>query len=316
MEKDGAPRRVLVITGYTASGKSALSLELAGHIPLEVISADSMQVYRGMDIGTDKVSAEERAEVRHHLIDIKDPDEAWSVEEFVSRAGTAIDLISDRGSLPCVVGGTGLYVRALLEGFPLVDGPPNPELRRELMDMARERGNEAVHACLRDKDPKSWQILHPNDLRRVIRALEYFHATSRPISERLEQKQPKPYKSFIIGIAWDRHVLEERIDNRVEMQFQRGFVEEVRSLIAKGYCEDLPSMQGLGYKEVCLFLRGLLTLEEAKNLIKRNSRRFLKRQFTWFSRERGINWVSAGNDIGWASTVNSARKLCISWLNN
>jgi len=303
-----------VIAGPTATGKSALSMDLSSIYPLEVISADSMQVYRGMDIGTDKVSPEDASRVKHHLIDIKDPDEPWSVEEFKSRAQAAIDEIASRGNLPCVVGGTGLYIRALLRDFPLLDTAPDQELRGSLARLARERGNEAVHALLRERDEVSWKPLHPNDHKRVVRALEYHKATGRPISERLLQEPKRPYDSLLLGISWDRHVLDARIDNRVENQFERGFVTEVQNLLSKGYGEDLASMQGLGYKEVWLFLRGLLTVQETKSLIKRNTRRYCKRQFTWFSREEGINWVAAGKDIGWTSTVIEASEAIRKWL--
>ncbi|MGE5578577.1 MAG: tRNA (adenosine(37)-N6)-dimethylallyltransferase MiaA [Bacillota bacterium] len=309
-----ADRKVLVIAGPTATGKSAMSLDLAERFPIEVISADSMQVYRGMDIGTDKVSPEDRARVRHHLIDVKDPDEPWSVEEFKSLASRAIEDISERGGLPCVVGGTGLYIRALLRDFPLQDAPPDWDLRQSMAQLAAEKGNQAVHALLRTIDPVSYRTLHPNDQKRVIRALEYHKATGRPISERLLEKPVSPYDSLWIGISWNRQLLDERIDNRVEDQWRRGFVQEVRGLLEKDYSEDLASMQGLGYKEVCLMLQGLLTPDEAKALIKRNTRRYCKRQLTWFSREEGINWVSAGNDIAWRSTVEAASNLCKEWL--
>ncbi len=307
-------RKLLVITGPTASGKSALSMELASRLSLEIISADSMQVYRGMDIGTDKPPSEDTRRVKHHLIDVKDPDEPWSVEEFKSRAEQVVEEIGARGNLPCVVGGTGLYVRALVRDFTLVDAPPDWDFRRRMADLAKERGNQAVHALLKDRDEASWKALHPNDQKRVVRALEYFEATGQPISGRLSRSADSPYDLLLIGIAWDRQDLDVRIDNRVEAQFERGFVAEVEALIDKGYRDDLPSMQGLGYKEICLYLRGLLTLQETKDLIKRNTRRFCKRQFTWFSREEGINWVRAGKDTAWTETVDKAYDLCTGWL--
>lgn len=307
-------KKVLVITGPTASGKSALSMELASRFPTEIISADSMQVYRGMDIGTDKVSPDDAARVRHHLIDVKEPSEPWSVEEFKTRAAKAIDSVTARGNLPLVVGGTGLYIRALLQDFPLVDAPPDLEFRQKMSRLAIDRGNQAVHALLQERDEVSWKTLHPNDLKRVVRALEYKEATGEPISDRRLQKAKPPYEILLLALAWDRQVLSDRIDNRVEAQFARGFVAEVQSLFAKGYREDLPSMQGLGYKEIGLYLRGLMTLQETKNLIKRNTRRFCKRQFTWFSKEEGMNWVAAGKDIAWTSTVDEACRICEKWF--
>jgi tRNA dimethylallyltransferase len=302
-------RRVLVVTGPTASGKSRLSMDLSTRYPLEIISADSMQVYRYMDIGTDKPGKEETARVRHHLMDIKDPDEPWSVEEFKARAEAAIEEIGARGKLPCVVGGTGLYVRALLRNYPLVDAPPDWGFRRRLQELANLKGNQAVHAMLRERDPASWRGLHPNDLKRVIRALEYFHATGQRISARRIEPPELPYEALIVGIVWSRQELYERIDNRVEAQFARGFVAEVERLLALGFSEDLPSMQGLGYKEICQYLKGLGTLPETVALIKRDTRRFAKRQFTWFSREEGVDWVKAGKDTPWAETVGRAYDL-------
>lgn len=301
--------KVLAIIGPTATGKSALAMELASRYPLEIISADSMQVYRGMDIGTDKPSLKETARVRHHLVDVKDPDDQWSVEEFKREATGAIAGITGRDRIPSIVGGTGLYVRALLHDYPLVEAPPDVTLRRSLGAVAKARGPQAVHAMLKEKDPISWQELHPNDLKRVIRALEYYQLTGLSISERRLRKVDPLYRSLMIGISWDHQELHRRIDNRVEDQFARGFVEEVKRLLACGYREDLPSMQGLGYKEICQHLHGLLTLEETKYLIKRNTRRLAKRQLTWFSKEEGINWVRAGKDTVWADTVKRASEL-------
>ncbi|MGI6631987.1 MAG: tRNA (adenosine(37)-N6)-dimethylallyltransferase MiaA [Bacillota bacterium] len=301
--------RILVITGPTASGKSGLAMELARFFPLEIISADSMQVYRYMNIGTAKPTQEEMALVRHHLVDVKDPDEPWSVQEFKERASRAIREILDRKHIPCVVGGTGLYVRALLRDYPLRDAPPDLRFRRDMRNLAKKEGNQAVHALLKDRDPESWARLHPNDHKRVVRALEYFRSTGHPISERQKEKADSPYDALKLGLSWNRQDLGERIDNRVEEQFRQGFVEEVMDLRKMGYKSDLASMQGLGYKEIGLFLDGLCTLEETKALIKRNTRRFAKRQFTWFSREEGIIWLERGQDIAWADVLQRASDL-------
>jgi len=306
--------KVLVITGPTASGKTRLSLDLAERYPLEIISADSMQIYRYMDIGTDKPSLEERSKVRHHLIDIKYPDESWSVEEFQRLAKKAIREITARGHIPCIVGGTGFYIRALLRNYPLYDAPPNPELRQKMHQLARERGKPAVHALLREIDPESWKSLHPNDIKRVIRALEYYEATGRPISERKNMNGSSIYVPLLIGFWWNRQELYERIDNRVEEQFRRGFVEETKRLLDMGYSEDLPSMQGLGYKEICDYLKGLSTKSETKSLIKRNTRRLAKRQMTWFAKEEGIIWVDRGKDKPWKKTLNEVCLLVDRWI--
>ncbi len=299
-------KKLLVITGPTASGKSRLALDLADKIPLEIISADSMQVYKYMDIGTDKPPAEDQAKIKHHLIDIKDPDEAWSVEEFQRRATDAIDAIRGRGRLPCVVGGTGFYIRALLQGFPLEEAPPNREFRREMELVAKTKGNQFLHTMLKAKDFESWRGLHPNDVKRVIRALEYYEATGKPISRRLQSNKPPAYDALILGLLWDRKYLYQRIDQRVDLQFARGLVDEVKHLFDMGYSCMLPSMQGLCYKETCGYLLGLLSYEETKSLMRRNTRRFAKRQFTWFARENGINWIPTGNNETWKSVVEKA----------
>ncbi len=306
--------KVIVIIGPTASGKSKLALDLANHHPLEIISADSMQVYRHMNIGTAKATPQEMELVQHHLIDIKDPDEPWSVEEFKARASRAIDEIRGRGRIPFVVGGTGLYVRALLSDYPLEDASPDPEFRARMRDFAERQGNQALHALLKDKDPVSWQTLHPNDQKRVIRALEYHRATGRPISERLERKSGSPYDPLKLALRWSRQDLGVRIDNRVEEQFGQGFVGEVAHLRSLGYDRNALAMQGLGYKEIGYYLDGLLTLEETKELIKRNTRRLAKRQLTWFSREEGIIWLEAGQHRNWAETVRKASELVGSHL--
>jgi tRNA dimethylallyltransferase len=302
-------RELLVITGPTASGKSRLAMDIAKEVPLEIISADSMQVYRYMDIGTDKPSMEDRRKVNHHLLDLKDPDEQWSVEEFQRSAQEAIDQIRARGNVPAIVGGTGFYIRALLHGFPLKDAPPNGEFRREMQDMAARLGNEAVHNLLKDKDPWSWEHLHPNDLKRVIRALEYHNAIGHPISARREAKPSRRYEYLMLGVQWERQDLYKRIDGRAQEQVQRGLIEEVKGLLQMGYSKELESMNGLCYKESCMYLEGLLTLDETKKLIARNTRRYAKRQMTWFAREEGIIWIRAGNDKLWKDTLDEALKL-------
>ncbi len=300
---------ILVITGPTASGKSRLALDLAASIPLEIISADSMQVYRGMDIGTDKPSTEEQSRVAHHLIDIKYPDQEWSVEEFMRLAQRAIKDIQARGRVPCVVGGTGFYIRALLRDYALVDAPPDWEFRRKMQSFARQDGNEALHNLLLDRDPVSWRHLHPQDQKRVIRALEYYEATGKPISSRVGETRAPRYRAAVLGLRWERQELYKKIDTRAEEQFRRGLAEEVAGLLKRGYSEELPSMQGLCYKETCNYLAGLSTLDEAKSLVMRNTRRLAKRQFTWFAKEDGINWIQAGKDRPWDHVVRDAEEM-------
>lgn len=299
---------IVVITGPTASGKSKLSMELARRCPTEIISADSMQVYKYMDIGTDKPSLQDREEVPHHLVDIKEPDEDWSVEEFQRLAEKAAKDIWARGRTPCIVGGTGLYVRAFLKGYPLGDAPPDLSFRRTMRERAKEEGNEALHALLKAKDPGSYRSLHPNDLRRVIRALEYLHITGEPISLRKDRGESTDYAPIILGLDHPREYLYGRIDARVDEQFREGIVQEVEGLFAKGYSHKLRSMQGLVYKEVSAYLLGQATLDETVSLVKRNTRRFAKRQFTWFRKGEGIIWIRAGNDRLWQDVVGDALK--------
>lgn len=273
-----------------------------------------MQIYRYMDIGTDKPTLEDRMKVPHHLVDIKYPDEPWSVEEFQQRAAEALESIWSRGRIPLIVGGTGFYIRAFLRGFPLRDAPPDPGFRREMEELASREGKAAVHALLRDVDPESWRLLHPNDLKRVVRALEYYRATGRRISERRHLETKSPLEALMIGLRWNREELNNRIDARVDAQFRRGLVEETWNLFKMGYSPELPSMQGLGYKEVCFMLQGLCTLDEAKYLIKRNTRRFAKRQFTWFKQEPGIIWFTLNQDKLWRGILDDVSITIDKWI--
>ncbi len=306
--------KVLIITGPTASGKSKLALDLATTYPIEIISADSMQVYRYMDIGTDKATADEMNRVKHHLINIKYPDEPWSVREFQQLAREAVTDIVNRNRLPCIVGGTGFYIRALLYNFPLEDAPPNRALRQEMKTLAKRQGNAVVHSMLKDIDPESYRDLHPNDLKRVIRAIEYYRATNLPISARKHLKHFRMYDSMMIGLEWNRKELYKRIDDRVDDQFRRGLVEEVKNLMDLGYSEDLPSMQGLGYKEVYWMLKGLATEPETRVILKRSTRRFAKRQRTWFSKEEGIIWLPFGKHKSRNQLIEQIRHLINNWL--
>lgn len=311
MEKirTGYSRGLLVIAGPTASGKSRLAMDLAKKVPLEIVSADSMQVYRHMDIGTDKPSLKDRSLVTHHLLDIKDPDEQWSVREFQEMAEDAITKIRARGNIPAVVGGTGFYIRALIRGFPLSDAPPNAIFRRKMRDLAKGHGNDAVHALLRKKDPWSWEHLHPNDLKRVIRALEYYEEVGRPISQRLEKTPSYSYDHVMLGLQRDRQELYEKIDTRVDEQFRRGILQETERLLSMGYSRDLASMNGLCYKESCMFLDGLVTYEECGELIRRNTRRYAKRQLTWLTKEEGIIWIRAGKNRTWDDILEEAFQI-------
>ena len=285
-------RKLLVLVGPTAVGKTKMSLEIAKQFRCEIISGDSMQVYRGMDIGTAKASPEERAAVPHHMIDIHDPDYPFSVAEFQERAERLIGEISDRGHLPFIVGGTGLYIESVCYGFQFSEGGADEAYRRELNDYADRYGEEALHDKLKQADPPSAEKIHPNDRRRTIRALEVLRLTGMPLSEHLNrQKKESPYELCIIGLTMDRDFLYKRIEERIDAMMEDGLVDEVRSLLDRGYSTDLVSMQGLGYKEIAGYLLGHYSLSDAVEMLKRNTRRFAKRQLSWFRRMKEIQWV-------------------------
>lgn len=287
----GKPR-LLVLLGPTAVGKTNLSLQLAERWNGEIISGDSMQVYRGMDIGTAKATPEERALVPHHLIDILDPDDPFSVAEFQQRAARLIAEIDGRGKLPMLVGGTGLYIESLCYGFEFVDAESDETFRRELNEYAEAYGDEALHKRLSEADPATAERLHPNDRRRIIRALEVHKMTGKPLSQHLAgQKKESPYECCFIGLTMDRDKLYRRIEQRIDAMLEAGLVEEVRRLLRAGYTRDLVSMQGLGYKEIAAYVEGELSLEEATVLLKKSTRHFAKRQLSWFRHMPDIHWI-------------------------
>lgn len=283
--------KLLVIVGPTASGKSDLALRLAERIGGEIVNADSVQVYRGLDIGAAKPTAEMRQRVPHHLIDIVAPDEEFTASDYRREAGRAIADIHSRGRVPMVVGGTGLYIKTLLQG--LIDSPAgDEEVRRELREFAELHGNEALHRRLAQADPTAAAEIHPNNLVRVIRALEVFLVAGRPLSElhRDHRFADDYYAPLKIGLTMERAELYRRIDLRVDAMLAAGLEGEVRQLLAAGYAPELKSMRSLGYKEICAYLAGSYPLDEAVRLIKRDTRHYAKRQLTWFKRDLGINW--------------------------
>jgi tRNA dimethylallyltransferase len=292
----GHKPKLLVLVGPTAVGKTKLSLTIAEQWDCEIISGDSMQVYRGMDIGTAKASEEERMQVPHHLIDICDPDYAFSVSEFQELARRSIEDISERGRLPFIVGGTGLYIQSVCYGYEFSEGGTDEEFRKEQQEFAERHGVEVLHGKLKSIDPPSAERLHPNDVKRVIRALEIFKLTGKTMTEHLRgQSLESPYQLCIIGLTMEREMLYKRIEERVDHMIKEGLVEEVRGLLDQGYSKDLTSMQGLGYKEIIPYIEGEISLEEAVKLLKRDTRRFAKRQLSWFRHMKDINWVDVTN---------------------
>jgi tRNA dimethylallyltransferase len=282
--------KLVVIVGPTAVGKTELSLELAEQFDGEIISGDSMQVYRGMDIGTAKATPEELARVPHHLIDIIDPDEEYSVALFQEAATRLITEINARGKLPFIVGGTGLYIESVTHRFQFAQAEQDPELRSRLQRLAETEGVDALHRRLAAVDPLTAERLHPNDVKRVIRALEIYELTGTKMSDFQHRAQQSPYDLLMIGLTMERQTLYERINQRVDKMLEAGLVEEVRRLLDQGYGSALTSMQGLGYKELIPYLYGEITLEKAVNDIKQRTRHFAKRQLSWFRRMSEVQW--------------------------
>lgn len=275
-------------------GKTQLSLRLAEELDGEIVSADSMQVYKFMDIGTAKPTPEERRRIPHHLLDVCLPNESFSVARYQRLAWDAIANIHRRGRFPILTGGTGLYVQAVVDGLNFPPQPSDKQYRAKLQALAQEEGPEAVHRLLQRVDPETASRIHPNNLRRVVRALEICRCTGRPMSAHLkeEPRQKPPYDLHMYGLTRDRSELYERINRRVDEMIAAGLVAEVKVLVEMGFAEGKTALQALGYKEILAYLQGLLTFEEAVELLKRDTRRYAKRQLTWFRRDRRIRWFN------------------------
>ena len=283
---------MVILTGPTAVGKSALSIALAKKINAEIISADSMQVYRHMDIGSAKITPEEMCGIPHYLIDELEPAEEFHVVRFVELAKQHMEAIYAKGKIPLIVGGTGFYIQALLYDIDFTEQECDEAYRSKLECLADEKGVEYLHEMLREVDQKSAEAIHANNRKRVIRALEFYHLTGEKISAHNARERAKeaPYNFAYFVLSDDRATLYERIDRRVDAMMEQGLVEEVRRLKEMGCNRDMVSMQGLGYKEILAYLDGDCTLEEAVYIIKRETRHFAKRQLTWFRRERDVIW--------------------------
>ena len=287
-------RPLIILTGPTAVGKTALSIGLAKAVDGEIIPADSMQVYRKMNIGTAKIQQSEMQGVRHHLIDILDPGEDFNVVLFKKYALEAMKDIYSRGKIPVVVGGTGFYIQALLYDINFEDNDNDMSYREELQTLAAEHGNSYIHDMLAGVDPVSAEKIHENNVKRVIRALEFYKKTGTKISEHNEAESQKesPYNFEYFVLNDDRQKLYDRIDRRIDIMLEDGLLDEVRSLVDEGYSRDLVSMQGLGYKEMIDYIQERYTLDEAVYTLKRDTRHFAKRQVTWFKREKQVTWVN------------------------
>lgn len=287
-------RPLVILTGPTAVGKTKASIRLAKAIQGEIISADSMQVYKHMDIGSAKIKPEEMEGVIHHLVDVLEPHEEFHVVRFQEMAKQAMEEIYKRGHIPIVVGGTGFYIQALLYDIDFTEDNGDDAYRKELEAFAKEKGAEPLHEMLEKVDPESAKEIHANNVKRVIRALEYYHLTGEKISihNQRERAKESPYEFRYFVLNDERENLYKRIDSRVDQMMAEGLVEEVRALKAKGYYKEMVSMQGLGYKEMFEYLDGEISLEEAVYKIKRDTRHFAKRQITWFKREKDVIWLN------------------------
>lgn len=284
---------LVILAGPTAVGKTELSIRLAKRINGAIISADSMQVYKYMDIGSAKIMPDEMEGVKHYLIDELDPSDEFNIVRFQQMAKDALKEIYANGQIPIVAGGTGFYIQALLYDIDFTHQDSDEAFRKEMADYAAEYGAEALHEKLKEIDPVSYKTIHANNTKRVIRALEYYRMTGQPISEHNEQEHQKvsPYNFAYFVLTDDRKHLYDRIDYRVDLMMKKGLVDEVKNLYDMGYHKDMVSMQGLGYKELLSYLDGECSLEEAVYIIKRETRHFAKRQLTWFRRERDVIWL-------------------------
>ncbi|HHV99478.1 MAG TPA: tRNA (adenosine(37)-N6)-dimethylallyltransferase MiaA [Clostridiaceae bacterium] len=284
---------VIVIFGPTASGKTRLSIELAKEIGGEIISADSMQIYKFMDIGTAKPSKEEMDGIKHYMIDEVYPDEEFSVAKYKKLALEYIKEIISKGKIPIIIGGTGLYINSLIYNIDFSEVETDWDLRNKLKKEADEKGNAYLHDKLKAIDPDAAQKIHVNDVKRIIRAIEVYESTGKTIShlQKVSRLKPPEYNYIKIGLTMDRAKLYDRINKRVDVMLENGLVDEVKKLVELGYDKNAIAMQGLGYKEILAYLRGECTLAEAVEILKRETRRYAKRQITWFKRIKDVFWI-------------------------
>lgn len=283
---------IIVIAGPTASGKTALSIDLAKRLGGEIVSADSMQIYRRMNIGTAKPTAAEMNGIPHHMIDIAEPTESFSVADYCEKAQICISDINRRNKIPIITGGTGLYIDSLINGVDFGETAADTAIRDELFALAEKEGAESVHKILQDIDPETAAKYHPNNLKRTIRAIEFYRVTGETISSHARAEKTSPYNYVYFCIDWERSILYDRINRRVDIMMADGLEIEVRTLLKSGCRRDSTAMQGIGYKEFFGYFDGDKTLSDVTEEIKMNSRRYAKRQLTWFRRHSDIHWLS------------------------
>lgn len=299
--------KIIVIVGPTAVGKTHISVELAKKLGTEIISADSMQIYKGMDIGTAKVTEDEKQGIIHHMIDIVSPDEDYSVSEFKYTAEKIIDRLLEEKKVPVIVGGSGLYVNSLIYNLDFGNARSDEKLREYYTYYYKKHGEDALYDKLLKIDPEAAEKIHKKNVKRVIRALEVYDITGSKFSEINTdiRKESNKYDCILAGLSMERKVLYERINQRVDEMLSKGLLEEVRSLMEKGYGKNLVSMRGIGYKEIIDHLEGITDYDEAADILKRNTRRFAKRQYTWFLKDRNVKWFSMDNPADVDNTINN-----------
>lgn len=290
-------QNLFILAGPTAVGKTDISIEIAKKLDGEIISADSMQIYKYMNIGSAKITKEEMQGVPHHLIDIIEPNRSFNASKYKKLAVKTIDEIYKRNRLPMVVGGTGLYINSLIFNYNFTDAQVDKGYREYLQKLAREQGKEYVHSLLKEVDMSSYEKLYPNDLKRVIRALEVYKLTGKTISEFNHQNHlyQIPYRVYYFVLTMDRAKLYQRINNRVDIMLEKGLIDEVDKLKSMGYTSDMQSMKGIGYKEILSYLENKISLDEAIYLVKKGSRNYAKRQLTWFRKDKRVIWVNEDN---------------------
>ena len=292
-------QKLIVVAGPTASGKTRLAIDIAKSVNGEIVNADSMQIYKYMNIGSAKPTLEEQSEAKHHLIDFLEPDEEFSVANYTELAHKVIAEISSRGKVPIMCGGTGLYINSVVNDITFGEIETDYKLREELNELAKQHGSQYLLDILKEFDPVSAQRLHPGNLRRIVRAIEFYRTTGIPISEHQEMTKQKEsrYEPLMLCVKWDREVLYDRINKRVDIMLNDGLLDEVKRLMEMGYTKELNSMKGIGYKEIIDYFEGNMSLEDTVNLIKQSSRRYAKRQLTWFRRDKRIHWLDANEDF-------------------
>lgn len=295
---------LVVIAGPTASGKTAFSVEIAKAVGGEIVSADSMQIYKYMNIGTAKPTNAEKQGISHHMMDFLEPTVNFSVADYCKMAREVIKDIDSRGNVPVLVGGTGLYIDSLVNNVDFGEDGGDSKIREELFALAEKEGNEAVHKLLTEIDPKTAQKYHPNNLRRIVRAIEVYKTQGVTVSEKAQEEKSSPYNVVWFCLDWDRAVLYDRINRRVDMMVKDGLLDEVKNLLSNNIDPGVTAMQSIGYKEFCGCLVGDITLEEAIETVKQSSRRYAKRQLTWFRRNKDIHWLDPMGD-----TVNEALRI-------